>query len=117
MKVAIGKHDETTVLGSGVLAGLFLANQGALVFGLRLEHNQREPPVVEQQEINKPFVHLLEIIPQAFEVRLLQRYTRFQKNIRGRVTVREKAPPRRFEQLIDFDSCGRFFFRHILYFS
>jgi hypothetical protein len=53
MQVAVGKNDETAILGFGVLACLLFAEERIFVFGFGLQYYQWESRFVEQQEVDE----------------------------------------------------------------
>ena len=68
MQIAVGEDDEAAVLGTGVLAGLLLGNQRIFVLGLGFEDDEREALGVEQEEVDEPFLGLLEVVAERVEV-------------------------------------------------
>lgn len=112
VQVAVGEDDEAAVLGTGVLAGLLLPDERVFVLRLGLEDDQREAATVEQKEINKPSRGSLEVLAEGVEIGGFDGHGRLEPDVGRCRTVREKAPARCFEQLVDLDSGCGFFPRH-----
>ena len=95
----------TDVLGAGVSAGLFLADQRIVLFRLGFEDGQRETVLVEQEVIHVAVSRFLEIVTQAIQVAFLQFDVGFQRDIGGTVLVVEEPPAGSAEEVVDQDSC------------
>ena len=106
MKVAIRENDETAVLGTGILARLFLADERILVLGLGFQYQQRSAPGIEQKEIDEAALRTTKIIPKRIQIAGRDGNGRFEADVGGCAILREKTPARRFQQLVDFDSGG-----------
>ena len=109
MQVAVGENDEAAVLGTGVAAGLLLADQRTLVLGFGFKNDEGEVAVIEQQEIDVARAGFLEIIAQPVQVGLLERDACFQANVGSVVTVGEETPAGGLKQFVYLDACGCFF--------
>ena len=68
MQVAVGEDDEPAVLGLGVFARLFLADEGVFVLGLGFEDDEGEALFVEEEEVDEAFGGLLEVLAEGIEV-------------------------------------------------
>ena len=108
MQVAVGEDDEAAVLGLGVFARLLLADERAFVLGLGFEDDEGEALFVEQEEVDEAFGGFLEVLAEGVEVLRLERDAGFKLDVRGAFGIREEAPARGFEQLVDFDAGGGF---------
>ena len=64
MQVAVGEDDEAAVLGSGIFAGLLLADERVLVLRFGLQDDEREAPRVEKQEVDETLAGLLEVFAE-----------------------------------------------------
>ncbi len=107
VQVAVGEDDEAAVLRSGVLAGLLLADERVIVFGFGFQDDQRKAAGVEQEEVDEPARGLLEVLAEGVEVGGLDGHRRLEADVGRAAAVREEAPARCFEQLVDLDSgCG-----------
>ena len=69
VEIAIREDDEPTVLRSSVLPGLLLRGEGILVLGLGLKDDEGEPSIVEEQEVDEPFLRLLEVVAEGHSAR------------------------------------------------
>ena len=69
MQVAVGEDHEPAILRPGVFAGLFLADERALVFGFGLKDNEREASAVEKQKIDEALGGFLEVVAQCVDIR------------------------------------------------
>ena len=83
MQVAVGEDDEAAVLGSGIFAGLLLADERVLVLRFGLQDDEREAPRVEQQEVDETLARLLEVLAERVEVRGLERHAGFKLDVGG----------------------------------
>ena len=109
VQVAVGKKDKTTVLGLGVFAGLFLADERILVLRLGLKDDEREAFGVEQQEVDEALARLLEVVAEGIQLGRLDRHAWLKSDVGGHNIVRKETPACRFEQFVDFDAgCGFF---------
>ena len=102
MQVSVGEDDEPAIQGAGVLAGLFLAHQWILFFGLGFQNDEGETLGVEQEEIDEAFFGLFEVMAQSVEVGLFDGDARFELDIGGLVSLREEPPTARFEEFVYF---------------
>ena len=109
VQVAVGEDHEAAVLGAGVLAGLFFADERVLVRGLGFEDEQREALCVEEQEVDETLFGVLEVLPEGIEIGRLDRDAGFNADVGGSAAIRKEAPACCFEQLVDLDAgCGFF---------
>ena len=108
MQFPAGEDDEAAVLGAGILASLFLADERILVLGFGLQDDEREALGVEQKEVDETSFGLFEVLAQCVQVRRLDRDARLQPNVGSRVAFRKETPASRFEQLVDLDAGCRF---------
>ena len=67
MSGILQKNHKAAILGAGVLAGLLLTCQGALVLGPRFKDDQWEALLIEQEKVNKTLARLLEVLPQGIQ--------------------------------------------------
>lgn len=97
MQITVGEDDESAVLGTGILAGLLLADEGIFVFGLCLQNYQGKTTVVEKEEINKTAFGFLEVLPEFIEIRGFDSNSWLELDVSRLVTLREKTPAGNFE--------------------
>lgn len=67
VQIAIGQDDEAHVLRSRVLAGLLLANQWIIFFGLGFQNRDGKPASVQKEIINEAVCGLFEIVAETFD--------------------------------------------------
>ncbi len=107
MQVAVGKDNETAVLGLGVFTRLLFADEWIFVLGFGFEDQQREALGVEQEKVDEAFCALFEVIAERVQVGGLDGDAGFEANVRGRVAFLKETPASGFEQLVDLDTgCG-----------
>jgi len=68
VQVAVGEDHEAAVLGTGVLAGLFLADERVLVFGLCLKDDEGKSLRIEQEEVDETLAGLLKVVAQRVQI-------------------------------------------------
>ncbi len=108
VQIAVGQHDEPAVQGTCVPARLFLADQRLPALRLRLQHDQGEPPVVEQQKVDEPPFGPLEVVPQGVQVGRLDGDTVLQADVGRPACAGKEAPSGFHQQGVDSDAGGCF---------
>ncbi len=100
-----------------ILAGLFLADERIFIFGLGFEDNEREAFLVEEKEIDKPFLCLLEVFTESVKVGRFDDDAGFKPYVCRGLALCKKPPARSFEQLVDLNACCCFFCCHFRFLS
>ena len=65
MHVAVGEDDETGIQGASVLAGLLLCSEQVFTLCFSFEDKEWEALRIEEQEVDKPPLELLEVIAES----------------------------------------------------
>ena len=108
MQVAVGQHDEPAIQGARIAARLLLADQRLLALRLRLQHHQRETPVVQQQKIGHPPFGSLKVVPQSVQVGRPNGDAVLQADVGRPACVGKEAPAGLRQQGVDPDAGGCF---------
>ena len=106
--VPVGEDDESAVQRPGITACLLLAREGILGFCLRLQDEEGESLLVEQEKVDESFGGFLEVFPDLIEGRLGEVHAGFEADICQALLVPEEAPTGCLEQLVDLDAGGGF---------
>jgi len=68
VEIAVGKDDEAAVLGFGVAAGLFLADERVFILGLGFEDDEGEALVVEQEKVDVALGGRFKVFAECVEI-------------------------------------------------
>ena len=108
VQVAVGQHHEAAVQRERVLARLLPSDHRLLALRLRLQHGQRESPVVQQQKVSHPPLGPLKVVSHGVQVGRLDGHAVFQADIGWPVCVGKEAPPGFLQEGVDSDAGGCF---------